>query len=116
MAPTIRPCSTRSNPALSHSAALLNLLQTGHCWVKLSAPYRLSKQTPSFPDVTPFARAILAAEPERVVWATDWPHPSSPFIPNDGDLADMLLDWVPDEALREKVLVDNPAQLYRFSQ
>ena len=51
---------------------------------------------------------------DRCVWGTDWPHPNASFMPNDGDLVDLLADWVPDEALRHRVLVENPAQLYSF--
>lgn len=56
----------------------------------------------------------MQAAPERCVWGTDWPHPNAPFMPNDGDLADMLLDWIPDEAQRNKILAANPARLYGF--
>lgn len=110
---SINPAEGLESPGFK---ALLNLLKSGHCWVKLSAAYRLSKRPPLFPDVTPFARALVAAEPDRLVWATDWPHPTAPYISNDGDLADLLLDWIPDEAVRKKVLVDNPAQLYGFEK
>jgi len=68
-----------------------------------------------FPDVAPFAKAVVAAAPDRVVWGSDWPQPSARHLmPNDGDLATMLLDWVPDAGQRRKVLVDNPARLYGF--
>jgi len=94
---------------------LLRLVRKSNCWAKLIGPYFLSSQRPHFPDVAPLARAIVAAAPDRVVWGTDWPHPSPHgAMPNDGDLADMLLDWVPDEAQRKRVLVDNPARLYGF--
>ena len=94
---------------------LLRLLQRGNFWAKLIGPYFLSDKTPGFPDVTPFARAVVAAAPDRVVWGTDWPHPSAHGLtPNDGELADMLPDWIPDETQRDKVLVANPARLYGF--
>jgi predicted TIM-barrel fold metal-dependent hydrolase len=94
---------------------LLALLKRDNCWAKLIGPYFLSDRKPHFPDVTPFARAVVAAAPDRVVWGTDWPHPSSHgMMPNDGDLADMLLEWIPDDAQRSKVLVENPARLYGF--
>jgi predicted TIM-barrel fold metal-dependent hydrolase len=51
---------------------------------------------------------------DRLVWGTDWPHPTAQWLPNDGDLADMLLDWIPDEAVRTRILVANPARLYGF--
>jgi predicted TIM-barrel fold metal-dependent hydrolase len=94
---------------------LLRLVRRPNCWAKLIGPYFLSSERPYFPDVAPLARAIVAAAPDRVVWGTDWPHPSPHgAMPNDGDLADMLGDWVPDEAQRKRVLVDNPARLYGF--
>lgn len=94
--------------------AMLRLARHEHCWFKLMGPYRLSKQSPMYPDVNPFARALLAAAPDRCVWGTDWPHPNAHRIPNDGDLADMLPDWIPDAALLQKVMVDNPARRYGF--
>jgi 2-pyrone-4,6-dicarboxylate lactonase len=94
--------------------ALLSLMREGRAWVKLTGPYRISTQALPYADTVPFARALLEAHPGRVVWGTDWPHVmmKGPMV-NDGDLADLLLDWVP-EALREKVLVENPARLYGF--
>jgi len=95
---------------------LLQLVRRPNCWAKLIGPYFLSSRRPDFPDVAPLAQAVVAAAPERVVWGTDWPHPSSHgAMPNDGDLADMLAAWVPDEAQRRRVLVDNPARLYGFA-
>jgi predicted TIM-barrel fold metal-dependent hydrolase len=97
---------------------LLRLLERPNVWAKVIGPYFLSDKPPRFPDVTPFARAVVAAAPERVLWGTDWPHPAVHRLrapmPNDGDLADMLLEWVPDEAQRQRLLVTNPARLYRF--
>lgn len=93
---------------------LLRLARSGRCWFKLSAPYRISEQGPGFADVTPLVHALVAAAPDRCVWGTDWPHPNATFMPNDGDLVDLLPAWIPDEKLRRKVLVDNPAQLYGF--
>jgi predicted TIM-barrel fold metal-dependent hydrolase len=97
--------------------ALLRLLRGGNTWVKLSGAYRLSRQpTPPFSDVVPYARALIEAAPERCVWGSDWPHPmvNGPPMPNDGDLVDLLADWAPDEAQRQRILVDNPAKLYGF--
>lgn len=93
---------------------LLRLARSGRCWFKLSAPYRISRRGPQFPDVTPLARALVAAAPDRCVWGSDWPHPNADAMPNDGDLVDLIPEWIPDEGLRRKVLVDNPAQLYGF--
>lgn len=94
---------------------LLKLLEGGRCWVKISAPNRFGDPRPPYPSVLPFAQALVAANPERVVWATDWPHSSHEgYMPHDGELLDILADWVPDEATRNRILVDNPAKLYRL--
>jgi predicted TIM-barrel fold metal-dependent hydrolase len=95
--------------------ALLRLMKRGKAWVKLTGPYRISTQTLPHRDTNAFAHALLAAAPERIVWGTDWPHVMvKGTMPNDGALADLLLDWVPDAVLREQVLVANPAKLYGF--
>ena len=66
-------------------------------------------------DAVPFGRAFYEAAPDRCVWASDWPHSRfGGFMPNDGDLLDLLLDWVPDEATRKRILVDNANKLYGF--
>ena len=98
--------------------ALLALVRGGRSWVKLSGAYRLSSQrTPPYADVAPLARALIAAAPERMLWASDWPHPAIAMpMPNDGDLLDLLAEWAPDEATRRKILVDNPAALYGFER
>lgn len=95
---------------------LLNLLRDGSCWAKLTGTYRIttSPATP-YRDVAPFAEALINANDERVVWGTDWPHPTfKGNMPNDGALMDQLADWAPDEAVRHKILVDNPQVLYGF--
>ena len=101
--------------------ALLGLMKEGRFWAKLSAPYRLSELAYPWPDVTPFAQALVAAAPERLVWATDWPHPAVPghmpanfVMPNDGDLLDVLGAWAEDPVLQKKILTDNPRRLYDF--
>jgi D-galactarolactone isomerase len=97
--------------------SLLRLLDTGRCWVKLSAAYETSKTgAPGYEDVSRLARALVKHAPERMLWASNWPHPSAPKdnVPDDADLLDLLLDWAPDEASRRVILVDNPAGLYRF--
>jgi 2-pyrone-4,6-dicarboxylate lactonase len=93
---------------------LARLTRHERCWFKLIGPYRISTQAPRFADVTPFVRALVDAAPDRCVWGTDWPHPNVKYMPNDGDLADMLAGWVPDEALRNRILAANPARLYDF--
>ncbi|MDF1792368.1 MAG: amidohydrolase family protein [Thalassobaculaceae bacterium] len=97
-------------------ATLLDLLTAGRTWVKLSGAYRSTNlQTPPYTDVVPIARALVETAPERCVWGTDWPHPFCQIpMPNDGDLMDELAVWVPDEAQRRAILVDNPARLYGF--
>jgi 2-pyrone-4,6-dicarboxylate lactonase len=95
--------------------ALLRLLESGRAWVKLTGPYRISALGLPYADVTPLAHALLQCAPRQVVWGSDWPHVMlKGTMPNDGDLADLLSDWVPDAALRRQVLVDNPARLYGF--
>jgi D-galactarolactone isomerase len=97
--------------------SLLNLVDTGRCWVKLSAPYETSKTgAPKYEDVGRLAKALVKAAPERMLWASNWPHPSArkPAPPDDADLLDLLLDWAPDEATRRKILADNATELYGF--
>jgi 2-pyrone-4,6-dicarboxylate lactonase len=95
--------------------ALLRLMRAGKAWVKLTGPYRISTTGLPHADTVPFAHALLDAAPGRVVWGTDWPHVMTKGpMPNDGELCDLLADWVPDPALRRRVLVDNPAALYGF--
>lgn len=102
-----------SNPGFQR---LLAWLREGRCWVKLSAPMRFEDGRPPYPRVAPFARALIEAGPSHVVWGSDWPHVIfDGFMPNDGDLLDLLAQWAPDESLRKRILVDNPARLYGFS-
>lgn len=94
--------------------AVLRLLDRGH-WVKLSGGYRLSRQRAPFPDLLPYVRALVAANPDRLVWGSDWPHIFvKTEMPNTTDLLDALVQWVPDETARNRILVDNPARLYQF--
>src|SRR6188508_1359168 len=95
---------------------LQNLVDGGRTWVKLSAPYEVSKSgPPTYDDVGKLAKALAKAAPERMLWATNWPHPTPGApVPDDAWMLDMLLDWIPDEAARHKALVENPAQLYGF--
>jgi predicted TIM-barrel fold metal-dependent hydrolase len=95
--------------------SLLRLMGTGRAWVKLTGPYRITAAPLPYPDTLPLAKALLQANPERVVWGTDWPHVMMKgAMPNDGDLADLLSDWIPDARAQEQVLARNPATLYRF--
>jgi predicted TIM-barrel fold metal-dependent hydrolase len=108
-------------------ADLEELVRSGKAYVKISGAYRASKLAPDYPDVAPFARALIAANSERIVWGTDWPHPNSVTPPgrrpteitplfqiDDGRLFNQLAVWAPDAAIRKAILVDNPARLYRF--
>ncbi len=96
--------------------AMLGLVSDGLAWVKLSGSYRITAQDhPPYSDVAPFAQALIRANPDQLVWASDWPHPQiSRSMPNGGPLLDMLADWAPDKSLRSKILITNPAHLYGF--
>jgi D-galactarolactone isomerase len=103
--------------ATSHPgfASLLRLLDSGRAWVKLSAPYETSRTgAPAYEDVSALARALVAAKPDRCVWASNWPHPGTSPTPSTTAMLDLLLDWAPDERVRRGILVDNPARLYGF--
>jgi len=94
---------------------LLRMLDNGNCWVKLSAPYETSKVgPPRYDDVAALARALSTANPERCLWASNWPHPNQKIVPSTAAMLDLLLDWVDDGATRARILVDNPAKLYGF--
>jgi 2-pyrone-4,6-dicarboxylate lactonase len=96
--------------------ALIDLVRGGNCWIKISGANRVSEtDLPPYDDVKPMARALIEAAPERIMWGTDWPHPNKYIAnPNDGDLVDAFGDWVTDETMRRKIMVDNPATFYRF--
>lgn len=95
---------------------MLSLVADGKSWVKLSGSYRITGQNETpYTDIAPFAREIIRANPERVLWASDWPHPYiNVDMPNDGALLNMLDDWAPDAATRNQILARNPARLYGF--
>jgi D-galactarolactone isomerase len=96
-------------------AVLRKLLDSGKCWVKLSAPYETSKTgPPHYADVSALASALAAANPDRCVWATNWPHPGMNPVPSTVAMLDLLLDWTQSDAARRRILVDNPARLYGF--
>jgi 2-pyrone-4,6-dicarboxylate lactonase len=94
--------------------ALVRLVGEGRAHAKLSAPYRLSGQFPEYPDALPFHDALLRANPERLLWGTDWPHPSidAAVMPDDGHLLDLFHRWTPNETIRRMILVDTPERLF----
>jgi predicted TIM-barrel fold metal-dependent hydrolase len=98
--------------------SLLRILrQRDDCWVKVSSWYRRSSRTTDGADMRPLALAVMQARPDRCLFGTNWPHPglfAPAVIPNDGHLVDVFCEWVPDAALRQRILVDNPARLYGF--
>lgn len=96
--------------------ALLGLMRRGNTWMKISGANRVSEtDLPPYDDVAPMAHALIEAAPERIMWGTDWPHPNKYEVnPNDGDLLDGFGEWVNDEAMRKKIMVDTPATFYRF--
>ena len=96
--------------------ALLGLMRQGNTWMKISGANRVSAtDLPPYDDVMPMAHALIEAAEERIMWGTDWPHPNKYEVnPNDGDLADALGEWVADDGLRQKILVDTPGSFYRF--
>lgn len=94
--------------------AMVALLEQGRAWVKLSGAYRLEPGAAS-PEVGDWARALVAAAPDRLVWGSDWPHVATRPMPDAGALLNLLARWVPDEATRRRILVDNPARLYGFA-
>jgi predicted TIM-barrel fold metal-dependent hydrolase len=105
---------------------LLNLVRAGKAYVKISAPYRSSTKPPDYADVAPLAKALIAANPQRILWGTDWPHPAAPVAHrpvtditplwqvDDGRIFNQLPVWAPDAAVRKTILVENPAKLYGF--
>lgn len=108
----MRPGAGTDDPGF---AALLDLAGSGKAWVKLTGPYRLGAAPLPYPHCDAPAAALAAAAPDRLVWGTDWPHVMlKGQMPNDAQLVDLLPRWLPDAALRRRVLVDNPARLYDF--
>lgn len=106
---------------------VVELVKSGKAYVKISGAYRSSKLAPDYQDMVPFARALIAANADRIVWGTDWPHPDSTHVEgrkptdiaplyqiDDGRLLNQLPVWAPDAGVRKKILVDNPARLYGF--
>jgi predicted TIM-barrel fold metal-dependent hydrolase len=96
--------------------SLLRLVGEGGCWVKLSGAHRISRNPPDYPDAQPFCEALVRANPERLVWGGDWPHPRmEDEMPDVGHLLDLFQQWTPDDATRRRILVANPAWLYGFA-
>jgi 2-pyrone-4,6-dicarboxylate lactonase len=93
---------------------LLEAMKNEKMWVKITGAERVSSMGPPFTDAVPFARALVEAAPDRILWGTDWPHPNVKWMPNDGDLVDLFPLMAPEPALQKKILVDNPARLYGF--
>jgi predicted TIM-barrel fold metal-dependent hydrolase len=105
---------------------LLNLVRSGRAYVKISAPYRSSTKPPDYADVAPLAKALIGANPQHILWGSDWPHPASPVAHrpvteitplwqvDDGRIFNQLPIWAPDAATRKTILVENPAKLYGF--
>jgi predicted TIM-barrel fold metal-dependent hydrolase len=107
---------------------LVELVKSGKAYVKISGAYRASKLGPDYQDAAPFAKALIAANPDRIIWGTDWPHPDTVVPPgkqvtdvvplyqiDDGRLLNQLAVWAPDAPTRKKILVDNPVRLYGFT-
>lgn len=92
--------------------ALLDLAKLDRCWIKVSGSERIDM--PPYDKAIPIARAIVEASPNRVLWGTDFPHPNSTHDADEADLVDLLPKIAPDPALQKKLLVDNPAKLYKF--
>ena len=102
-------------PNAPAAQTLLRLLETGRHWLKLAGPYEVSRTgAPDYADVAPHARAAIRSAPERIVWATNWPHAGVTTPPDDQALLDLLHRWAPDAATRHQILVTNPARLYDF--
>jgi 2-pyrone-4,6-dicarboxylate lactonase len=96
--------------------ALIELVRRGNTWIKISGANRVSAtDLPPYDDVKPMAQALIEAAPGRIMWGTDWPHPNKYVAnPNDGDLVDAFGDWVSDERMRRRIMVDTPAAFYGF--
>ncbi|MDB6000565.1 MAG: hypothetical protein JWP52_2264 [Rhizobacter sp.] len=94
---------------------LLDLIERHGCWVKLTAPYRTSREPHPHADLAPLAHALSQRIPNRLLWGTDWPHTEQTLSTTEpGALADLLRQWVPDDAALQGICVDNPSRLYGF--
>jgi predicted TIM-barrel fold metal-dependent hydrolase len=105
----------RAGTATASFQSLSRAVGDGWCWAKLSGAHRLSRQAPDYPDARPFHEALVAANPERLVWGGDWPHPRvEGEMPDAGHLFELFQMWTPDVAAQHRILVENPAKLYGF--
>lgn len=95
-------------------AALVTLASRPSCWIKISAADRMTRAD-GLAEAAPYMRALVAAAPDRILWGTDWPHPNSAWIPDDGDLIDLLAEAIPDTGQRNAILTANPIRLYAFA-
>jgi predicted TIM-barrel fold metal-dependent hydrolase len=97
--------------------ALIELVRRGNTWIKISGANRVAAtDLPPYDDVKPMAHALIEAAPERIMWGSDWPHPNKYVVnPNDADLVDAFGDWVSDDRMRRKIMVDTSAAFYRFA-
>src|SRR5262249_30662898 len=94
-------------------AMVRRLIDNGRTWVKLAAPYDATKMgPPGYADSSALAHAYVELAPERVIWGSNWPHPGEDPKPDDALLLDLMLDWAPNERVRHRILVENPAVLY----
>ena len=95
---------------------LLRLVKDGNTWIKISGANRVSEtDLPPYDDVLPMARALVEANPDNVMWGTDWPHPNKYEVnPNDGDLVNWFGEWITDDAMRKRIMVDNSEAFYDF--
>jgi D-galactarolactone isomerase len=97
-------------------SALRRVLDSGKCWLKLSAPYLASAYGgPNFADLTEIAEALVKSYPERLLWGSDWPHATEATKPNDADMLDWLMQLIPNTTDQHRIFVDNPAALYKFA-
>jgi len=89
-------------------------MQHDSSWVKICGGERVSSSEPPFHDAIPFAQALIATAPERVLWGTDWPHPNVRIMPNDGELVNLFGEYTSDPAVQKQILIDNPDRLYFY--
>lgn len=107
-----RPGCSLDHPGFQ---GLLELAESGRCWVKLTGPYRISEEELPYADVDPFAEMLVTRASHRLLWGSDWPHVMmKSTMPDDGHLADVLARYASDSELRKQILVNNPAKLYQF--